>query len=743
MNIVNKKTINPLYGITIGSTVSSLNGEFKAGVVTEPVSVMHSQIETYKSMSGESSYVYSDMMNQGSFGMSGSYGVAGVSKLKSSLSAYVGNSSASSSKSVNVNYNALSVAGVEYIDFGMLTASDFLASLDKATQQNAILVLDAYNAVIQEAEKLDIDLRNPPSEDSPAYQELKPYIGHWVSLSELFVQNFGDGLVVGVAWGAFGSVTMEITSESQANSWEYGGQADFSYAGVGSSVAVKATYDGSNSSNYADVKVACTSYVSGSILVPQIDKWLDQVINKTFAELADVKVMELAPNMTITQGAPVIPEFEKPQPSSSITSKVGEIKDLNGLQALAKASAYDRAKKTDPNLSLDDFLKQSEEPAYTEKLEELRKAVSENEIDTLGIIDKASQVPGLAKSSMNKPANTVQLSSSANADLSDYVPLGVWISNWADLLPWMAQGYYNSIEHLDGIEQLRERVMLQDFQALARLYYTADSSGITSIKRVDRTLPNIETLDIGNSFAHAAAILQENSGNVEEVKKIVRGLGNSAEAIYRFWNKHPFLRDAELAFGLIRNLEENGKVISKSINSIEGGGSETSQPYSLTPCPFNPEDGNYTAFTKYYKVLSLITPDEEVWAFGPEQGGLSAIYDHEAIFTKPGRAKYIKFTCDNDNKVLKHEDLNIVLYPIPFSAAENVNWKGMSASSNVASVSGLNQSLASLNKQLNELNAWTFSSDRWNTGWNGETYYIQKQVKKHYVGLIDEIKTVL
>ena len=92
-------------------------------------------------MSGESSYVFSDKMNHGSFGMSGAYGISGVSLLKSSLSAYVWKSSAVSSKSVSVNYNAMSVGGVEYINFEDLTASDFITSLNLACNQSIMSVL--------------------------------------------------------------------------------------------------------------------------------------------------------------------------------------------------------------------------------------------------------------------------------------------------------------------------------------------------------------------------------------------------------------------------------------------------------------------------------------------------------------------------------------------------------------------------------------------------------------------------
>ena len=185
----NSETINPLYGVTVGSTIFSGNGKFNSSVVNKPVNVTISQEESQKSMSGESSYVYSEKMNQGSFGMSGSYGISGVSLLKSSLSAYVGKSSAVSSKSVSVNYNAISVGGVEYINFEELTASDFLASLNLACQQSSLAVLDAYNAVMAEASKLGIDLISALQDKDTKYKEIKELVSKWVEVSEKFTWN--------------------------------------------------------------------------------------------------------------------------------------------------------------------------------------------------------------------------------------------------------------------------------------------------------------------------------------------------------------------------------------------------------------------------------------------------------------------------------------------------------------------------------------------------------------------------
>lgn len=734
----NSEMHNPLLGIAIGNTVFSNSGKFNSSVVSKPISIMVAQEESHKSMSGQSSYVYSDEMNQGSFGMSGSYGTTGISKIKSSLSAYVGKSSAVSSKSVSVNYNAISIGGIEYINFEALTASDFLASLNLRCMQSSTAVLDIYNEIMAKTTKFGVDLMYALSSTDSKFDEVKKLVNKWITVSEKFTQEFGDGLVVGVTWGAYGGVNMNMEDESKASSWKYGGAADFSYANLMSSVAVKSTYDGGQSNGYAGVTVRCSSFVSGSVLAPQIDKWLDQVTNKSFNELADVKVMDKAPDMKITQGAPAIPDFEKPKPSKDISNKVGEIKDLNGLATLAKAQAYDDAKKKNSELTLEQFLIDSEKPANTNELKNFRKNVSENQIDTLPLDNFSNDSDNIA---ISKESNVTHLSRIAqpsangkeNAGVSPgYVPLGLWISNWADIFPWMAQGYYNSIDKIENEQAVRERVMLQDYQTLSMLYYLANSSGITEFKRKDASLPRVSSLDIAKAFANAAGRMQENQGKTEKIKEIFEELGSDSIKIYTLWNEIAFLRDCELGMGLIKD--------KKSIGVPLTGDSER-QTYSLTSCTF--EGRNHTAFSSFFKVLPLITPDGEIWAFGPEKGGLSAAYPTEIVFSKPGRAKYIPFTYNQEQKILINSDYHINLYPIPFSAANNVEWKGMSLSTNIGSINSFKNSLKSLNDDLDKLKAWSFSSANWDENWKGTDAYSQRKIKKQYIGLIDEIKNIL
>lgn len=744
---------NPLYGVTIGSTIRATTGKFSLSAVKAPISLMITQTESQKYMSGTSSYVFSEKMNQGSAGLSGAYGISGVSLLKSSLSAYVGKSSAASSKSVSVKYNANAVGGIEYINFEDLTAAGFVASLSKACQQSIITVLDAYLAVVAEVSKAKVDLLKILQKDYSRNSYLKSLVSSWVNASEKFTREFGDGLVVGVIWGAYGGVEMEMTSESESNSWKYGGQADFSYADVFASVAVKAAYDGSQSGGKANVKVNCKSYVSGSALASQIDEWFRQVADKTFNELADVNVINKAPNMDITHAVPSIPDFIQPTPADDIVEKVSEIKDLKVLDTLSQAAAYDQTKKEDPAVSFEEFVNKAEKPAKKEKLDEFKKKIFNNDIDTLSFLNNNKKdKPKKITAEQLKPE--VDLNADAllfenqmlnagidvgkEVDTKEYVPLGVWISNWANLFPWMAQGFYNSIDHIEGEEAVRARVMLQDYQTLSRMYYVAHSSGITEFKRKDAAQSKVISLNIADAFANAARKMQDAMDVIDErhIMQIYNSLGDAARRIYKFWNEIAFLRNCELGLGLVKD----SKTIDKLLPNADKNNNSTRQAYTLTACSF---DGtNFTVFNRAYKVLPLLTPDGDIWAFGPEQGGLSSIYDKEVVFSKPGRAKYLIFNYKKEEKILFNKENGIKLHPIPFAAARNVDWKGMSFSTNIGAVGSLNKRLDTLSDQLGELKAWSFGNEYWDKSWNGMEAYRQQYIKKQYIGLIDEIEHV-
>ncbi|MFA8301322.1 MAG: hypothetical protein ACEPOV_14230 [Hyphomicrobiales bacterium] len=715
---------NPLYAVEIGSTIESTLGKFKPTVLSANISKMIPDKEVKKSMTGESSFVYTDQLNQGSLGVSGSYGVSGVSKVDSSVSAYVGNSSANSSKTVQVNYNVQMLSGVEYIDFDDLQVCDVINSLKGGPKQDIMTVLDAFNAVAKRIKELGLDINNIAQIIESKDKELQDLLKVWVESSIEFTTANGDGLVVGVIWGGRGMVSMNLTNTQSQNSWKYGGSASFSYSGIGTSVSVEATYNGSQSTQESKVSVDCKSWASGGCVQDQVDKWFDVVSGKSFSEIADIKLLDRAPSIGDVKPPPAIPSFQKPKSDPSVSDKVGEIKDLEGLKTYAIASAYDQAKKDNKDLTLDQFLKTSDKKVDNSNTEKIQQDIKDNNINTI-------------KNKVNIKAeffaaDDVKIPLERSEDKKDdsYTVLGAWITNWSDLFPWLANGYLNQIVDTDSIQEvLKKQCMIQDFIALSRLYYILDNCSM-DLTHIGISSP----VQIADSFSHNLAYLKTNINDDNVLDAAYNRLNTEAQGIYDKWNEIKFLRGAELGLGVMAD----GYSIEKftGIETIP-----VKAVYSTSKCLFNPKNKNFDSFSKFYKILPLIAPSGDIYAFGPTNMLLFEIDtdNNKAYFTN-NAVMATKFKVVEVDGISTLQSGSIRLFPVPVSAAQGVSsWKGQNLSINLSSIKQLNEKFELLNKELSELNIYSFSSSNWKSSWTPEDYYSLRSIRTQYIGMVEQI----
>jgi hypothetical protein len=802
---------NPLDGLEIGSCAFGVTGKWGKTVVRGPITRTTIQPTQWASMQGQSDYAYTKQMNQGSVGIAGSYGVSGISKLTGSLSAYFGNSSAESSKSMKVNYQILVRGGVEYVSFEDLNPALLIAALSPAAESEITRVLDAYHALnARLAAKKNIKEPKLSTVVHEPEQYPKEYalFSQWLKTVDDFKRNYGDGMVVQVAWGGIGIVSMEISNTSGEKAWKYGGEATFSYASTGASLSVGATYDGNRSAGGASVTVTCNKFSSGSPVEEQTAAWFNVVSGKSFKDLAEVKVLDKAPDMTIKAAVKNPPEFIKPSEDKGLADKIGKIKNLDDLKFYAKTSAYDKAKKNDPGLTLDKFLADADKPAVAEPVTKLVEkfqenlpgipgAVLEDDDDDVLIMDDNLGDRALAFEDNPKPA----------AAFVGYTPIGIWVANWDCLFPWLATGHLNSISSTRKARPMLEfRTMLQDFLALSKLYYIADSCKLdlgfeVSLVKFDQ---------IADSFAQASSKLQ--SALTEQLqilgstplayqqamKPAFSHLSAHEKSIYEVWWKNAFLRSCELGLGVMggdtaREDERAAKDAALTMSPTIGAGNSVvdsvevrnvdeyadrnyiragdRQMFCVTRgrCGFDPSAKNYSAFARFYKVLPLILPSGKIYAFGPGNGALGAwrssrkdgddarfdtLYNynsgllntftftpvnHDHRFIKP-----INFSPNIKNKLLESvEEAGraagaVKLYPIPFSAAENISWLGQSFSTGIASLADLKTALEQTERDLKKFKAWSFSSDAWHADWNVSDYYGDARVPMQYIGLLQE-----
>lgn len=723
-------TINPFYAVEIGSIIRGDSGRFQASIIKAPITRMVPDKEVKQTMTGGSSYAYTDSLNQGSVGVSGSYGISGLASLNAGLSVYAGNSAAELTKKVAVNFNVQMLSGVEYVNFNDLKAEDLINSLQENPKQMALTALDNYNELVKKLGNNNLlTIMQHPDE----HPEIIKLVGEWVKSVQLFFREHGDGIVVGVVWGGMGTVSLEMISSSGESSWKYGSKGNFTYSGVGKAITVEAAYDGSNSKRESKVDVTTASWSSGGCVADQVKKWSEVVEGKAFSEISSISLLEKAPQVSTVKDPPKVPEFKTPAKDPKVTDKIKEISSLDGLSALAKASAYEKAKETEKDLTLDEFLKRSEEKANPKNVNDLKKDVADNNLNVLQDNPLQENRSLIAKSRIIGQLQTkIDLKSEIDKKDDSYTVLGTWISNWPDLFPWMATGYLNSINDISSTQEIiKKQCLIQDFLTLGKTYYMLEASGIlnTDFKMSAFT-------QIAASFSQQAGYIRDNFDDIDVIKNAYTNLSNDAQKIYTKWNDIKFLRSAELGLGVMYKGETS---IANTITKTDRVGLYTRIWYRMSECSFLPK--NYSAFSTFLKVIPFITPSGDIYAFGPSQMLLNQITTEGAIFSK-NPLTALKLEVDAEKRVLKKGDL--VFYPVKFDAAKDISssWEGQSISTNVASIKNINEHLDQAAKAMKDLNVYSFSSSNWKTNWKPEDYYSINSIKKQYIGIVEELHNV-
>lgn len=751
---------NPFEGVTIGSSVDR-SGAFHSSVLAQgsQITNMVTQYYAKKSMRGQSDLVYTTQMNQASLSLAGAYGVSGVEKVTASVSAYWGNSSGENSKSTSIVLEALIRAGFETISFDDLTPASLMSAMRLGPKQSATRALELYNALEQElnqAKLVDVLSQTPNSGN----QAVRDAYASWASETEKFRANYGEGVVVGIVWGGIGRSELAIEDKASANSWKYGGAAEFSYAGVGASLSIGATYDASGSSAKSNVTVHCSSFTNGTCAKEYTDAWDAALRDKAFDAVANVQPLAISPP-TVTATLLKAPDFVEPKPDPKAEDELKSV-SKDGLEGLAKAAAYDRfkalydktRKPNDPEFAdkLEDFLKKAEQPPNAKPIRELGSKVRNNSLSTLSLLPAAREPAARKPTPM---AGTMSSLDASPPDLQAFVPIGIWVSNWAELFPWLATGYLNAIDDMAAAETaIKFRMLLQDFQTLSRLYYYAANYNL-SLPAEANASPSDFT-QIADSFAVqyrslvGANVKPDKYG--EAAADAIGHLGDASRAIYQVWDKIKFLRNAELGLGV---------VIGGSSSPIWPAQAEPHTPdvaqwADNAPCGFNPSGQNYSAFAQFIKVMPLILPKtNKIIALGPggflcpKWGPRSSMFSRfegpihrewdGGSMDSPGFPP-LEFTANLETRVLENKAESITLYPIPFSAAEGVqSWKGQSVSTNVGGDADLIAQIKKLGDDLAGMKTWSYSSASLpDGGWTAADVYQRASLGKQYFGMLPE-----
>jgi hypothetical protein len=762
---------NPLYGIQVGSIFTE-SGKHGATVLKLGLTDFDHQQSAIASMSGTSQYIYTDQMNQGSFTAAGSYGVSGLSKISGAVSGYVGNAVAKSSESLSINMNLIKWAGIEYIKFNTIKAADLLAGLQENAQAAAMHSLEAF-VKLQEAK--------------PDSEKAKKWMAEWIRASAEFYQSFGAGLVVGVLWGGWGTVKLDFAKDGSSSKWEGGGSANFSYAGPAAAVDVAATY-GHTEETIGKSATAKMSYlVNGACVEADIKRWYDDLQATAEGGLTKLgkEPVSHAGAMAGPLKPPAIPKFNKPEPEKNITDLMGSINSLDGLQAYAKAAAFEKQKKAGGTDDLDAFLKSADKANDVSAIP--RGAVSpDDEVIILGedrrIDDE--QINGDQFAATASVAHEMEgdkgdggEKNPDSPDMSDYEPMGIWTMPWGQLFPWLVTGQDNRVpQNAPFRVMIQLKTLHQDFLSLARLYDRLAAAGAHLTVKGEP----VDFKGIRDAFSHGASDVDEFLMQVSErpvdpaalktkITAVMNGLRRDAKTIYKTWISTDQLRSCELGAAVL--FLKVGDSTYKTVSEIQ----TQNNHIVAVPTAFVPEKGNYEQFSQAVKGWPFVLPGGQVgmfmcdgkqatsgfltaWLTDPVGANTAmtsrADYrdDERAEFTPEDRTLIIfnnNYSESGPKQGVFHkyvssgEDPNeftlIQFHPIPFSAAKGINdWKGAALTAGMGELPGV---LQDLRDELAKMKSWSFDSDWW-SGKDWKDFRYTMQMRPSYIGLVDEPTTV-
>jgi hypothetical protein len=811
---------NPLYAIRVGSIVGD-SGTYGDTVLKPGLTTFNPQKSGVSFMTGNSSYVYSEHMNQASLSASGSFGLSGLSKVSVAIAGYVGHTAAASGNTLSINLNLIKWAGVEHVHFNAINPAELLAALEPSAHAAAMEVLERFG-----------EMQKVQHETGKEAEKEKARLA-WMDALERFRADFGTGLVVGVCWGGWGAVNLTFQATSEQTKWQVAVDAKFSYASAAVAVDVAATYGHAEDSIGKTATAAVSSMFNGACVEGEIKAWERDLQAK--ANSLTTLGKEPVIRSTAKSGSlpsPKFPDFHKPKAEKKITDLVSGIRDVKGLETYAMASAFEKQKDDKDGIKdLGEFIKAAKKPNKVDKIPKGAVSPLSNEespvivlgnpadaadaIDDVGSgVDADAGAPALGLSAeetggdhhgTSAPSGEPDHGSAgsepaAAGDLSNYEPLGIWTLQWGQLFPWCVSARDNRVPADARFRDwIRLKTMHQDFLSLSRLYERLDASGATFTFGGEP----LNWHQIANAFSKGASDITDfivaSQGEADrkindKILELNNGLGAVPRRIYKTWDSVACLRDCELGVGIVftrwnpdqlsgggswgsdepgpeRRIVPGGPqpaLTLGSITAVEGRGQ-----LNAVHSAFEPQGGNFFTFSDAVKGWPFVLPDGRVAVFvcdGRKEtsGILAGRYSDrigacttmrlavDAVHDTHQHSKYfegkeqVEFYDQGDGRALnfenrtsmlrgytfsdKHVVTTVDLYPIPFSAASGVDWKGSSLTTGMGALPG---TLKLLRDQLSRLPAWSFDSDHWSkVDW--KTFRYSMHLPAAYIGLVDE-----
>ncbi len=616
---------NPLSAAVIGSPI-------KKGIVGIGSPVFESDFLTYLNLVSQthnkltvkSGHSHSETMNQGSFGFSGSFGFELYEKVDVSVSGYVGNAASVDKNKMNIDYFSMVIAGLETLDINNLTVNDLIEKLCLGAKQSLINVIKAYNSLPDSSGEDTIEKLVADTKNDELYK-------NWAKAKKDFFDSYGESFVAAIKWGAVGGATLEITSETETSNWKYGAKTDFKYSTLATSVNVQAAYDGSKATGNSNLTGSVNEIILGDAIkqsVIDMAKALrEQLLSsakQTFTGVIDF------PNLKIDPVVPKAPDWtkekekeeaKKPNEKTATEElkksvdkeklkqlylKMG-VASLKNKTVLPQIKGNENYKKLadilDPTKSrlanVNPLVKKATEFSSSLFKKAMLSSRTANFSDSSKFIDQSNSRQSEDRTETEKTAVT------RTAMAPNYTPLGLWLVNWADLFPWLAEMNYNGIPDasLTRVQtKATWRTMIQDFKTLNIIYNMAQAANITFTDDNKN-----QAKEIADQFATSIDTLYKTNLDqpsiLKAMSKAYNGLQENAQKIYDKWCEVGLLRNAELGLGIMFENQDKKRYSPTNDDKIIWQSKE-----------FQP-GRTASVFACNKKVLPIIFPDGTIKAF--------------------------------------------------------------------------------------------------------------------------------
>ena len=629
-----------------------------------------------------------------------------------------------------------------------LTVADLINGMKVNSRAAMLDVVEAYEAmqagstIVTNADGQQMLEQNGGEFDDAA--------AAWMRACDRFHAECGTGVVVGVLWGGYGSVHLTLRKVDDETQYRASASASVSWAGIGNSVSVAATYGHSASNIDETVNADVTSSYNGTCVAASIEAMasdLQAIAKGTLTDLGNYTTK----NAELSSGTVTPPDtldFQKPPANKKTTDMIQSVSSMSGLEAYAQAAAYDQYKKDGGEDDLATFLKGADAP----------NDVGGVDANPPVLADAAAASAATPKSvpKPNAPTQARSNDSFKASSNSEYEPMGLWVVNWSQLFPWLVSGADNRVpagttETKELNDQLRLRIFHQDCLSLARTYDI-----LVGYQFYD--LAGMDPASLRNAFNSAAAKITQfmngagaNSSEIDGfIDKTVKGLVPDAQKIYVKWCEIEVLRSYELGGRLWSNKQSLRHLIKPT--------GDIRQPYygQYVPNAFTEQSQSFEQFAEDAFVLPFIHPRGKILAVVGDYEGLSGAIVHkqaaaqgclyfQGFFTEnPDVYDFaLEFERFGNRLVAYPKDSNgkswpeLRLYPIRTSVlATAPNWKGCGQTTGMGTI---RENIEALKKELAGMTAWSFDSDAWQGITEVEQIrYSLKGLQPRYYGLVPD-----